>query len=102
MVGEVHAVDEDGDVIVQYHSGVRWTFNPIALKKVDSLRSLDDSLHHDSVVSLPLPGLFDGLSVGDFVRIASDEQFVTSQQSGHGEWVDSMAAVSACMSCTAV
>ena len=94
VVGEVHAVNEDGDVIVQYHTGVRWTFNPIALKKVDGLRLLDHSLHRDSVGSIPLTGPFDGLNVGDFVRIASDEQFVRKQQFGHGEWVDSMAQVS--------
>ena len=97
VVGEVHAVNEDGDVIVQYHTGIRWTFNPIALKKVDGLRSLDHSLQRDSVGSIPIPGPFDGLSIGDFVRIASDEQFVRRQQLGHGEWGDSMAKVSGCM-----
>ena len=98
-MGAVAAIDEDGDVIIQYPSGTRWTFNPIALKKVvlsptSSPRS--HSPQRTSVGSLTLSGLLDHFLTGDVVRVSSDREYVMKQQRGHGDWVDSMAIVSGC------
>ncbi len=32
----VSGVDVDGDIVVQYSGPVRWTFNPILLKKMNT------------------------------------------------------------------
>ena len=99
-MGVVTAIDEDGDIIIQYPSGTRWTFNPIALKKValsptpSSPRA--HSPHRTSVGSLTLSGLLDHFLTGDVVRVSSDREYVMKQQRGHGDWVESMAIVSGC------
>ena len=69
VVGTVTAVDDHGGVIVQYAPTTRWTFNPIALKKVTqaspSLNPPSPDLSHPL-----LPGampIFEGFLPGDFV-----------------------------------
>ena len=105
MVGVVTAVDEDGGVVVQYTPNTRWTFNPIALKKISPpspSAEQPSSPGSQPRLSLQLTGLtpFDGFLPGDFVRVSKQERFVREQQQGHGDWVESMATVreSVCVS----
>ncbi|CAG9858951.1 unnamed protein product [Phyllotreta striolata] len=66
-VGTVHRVTEKGDIRVQYEGcNNRWTFNPIALHKVNSF------------------------SVGDVVTLITDVEKVKELQKGHGEWIEIM------------
>jgi E3 ubiquitin-protein ligase mind-bomb len=62
----VHRVTDKGDIRVQYDSGIRWTFNPIAVTKIITY------------------------SVGDLVQVIPDCNKVKEFQKGHGEWVDVM------------
>ena len=98
-MGVVAAIDEDGDIIIQYPSGTRWTINPIALKKVALSPTPSPRAHspqRTSVGSLTLSGLLEHFLTGDVVRVSSDREYVMKQQRGHGDWVDSMAIVSGC------
>jgi E3 ubiquitin-protein ligase mind-bomb len=69
-IGCIHRVTDKGDIRVQYEGADnRWTICPSALVKVCSF------------------------SVGDYVRINSDEETVKNLQKGHGEWTDNMKAI---------
>ncbi|CAH1102308.1 unnamed protein product [Psylliodes chrysocephalus] len=66
-IGTVHRVTDKGDIRVQYEGcNNRWTFNPIALHKVNSF------------------------AVGDIVTLISDVEKVKELQKGHGEWIEIM------------
>ncbi|XP_072378782.1 E3 ubiquitin-protein ligase MIB2 isoform X1 [Diabrotica undecimpunctata] len=66
-IGVVHRVTDKGDIRVQYEDcNNRWTFNPIALQKVDSF------------------------TVGDIVTLITDVEKVKELQKGHGEWIGIM------------
>lgn len=81
----VIGIDEDHDVVVQYPSQNRWTFNPIILKKVPP------PVAQPSLPPLQIDAVFDDhLVVGDFVKISTDMQKVQALQVSHGEWVESM------------
>lgn len=66
-IGAVHRVTDKGDIRVQYEGcNNRWTFNPIALNKVNSF------------------------AVGDVVTLITDVEKVKELQKGHGEWIEIM------------
>uniref|UniRef100_UPI00358FD0BB E3 ubiquitin-protein ligase MIB2 isoform X2 n=1 Tax=Myxine glutinosa TaxID=7769 RepID=UPI00358FD0BB len=65
-VGTVHRLTERGDVRVQYSNGVRWTFHPGAITKVETI------------------------PVGEVVQLSHDEEKVQRLQVGHGEWTENM------------
>uniref|UniRef100_A0A8C6V5H5 E3 ubiquitin-protein ligase MIB1 n=1 Tax=Neogobius melanostomus TaxID=47308 RepID=A0A8C6V5H5_9GOBI len=69
--GTVCGIDEDHDIVVQYPSGNRWTFNPAVLTKANVVRS----------------GEF---MVGDLVQICYDIDRIKLLQRGHGEWAEAM------------
>jgi E3 ubiquitin-protein ligase mind-bomb len=94
LVGVVSGVDEDGDVVVQYSSGNRWTFNPIVLKKVVSSPTAETAPQRTSIGSMSFSGLLDQFLPGDVVRVSSDVDYVKRHQQGHGDWVDTMSIVS--------
>ncbi len=80
----------------------------MVLKKVPGLpadpASLADNL---SPLTLPLsqPHIFpeDQFNVGDIVKISTDRERVSTLQTGHGEWVESMDVVGhMCRSCVLV
>lgn len=74
-IGTVHRVTDKGDIRVQFEGcNNRWTFNPVALCKVNSF------------------------SIGDIVSVISDLERVKDLQKGHGEWIDIMKNV--CISIT--
>ncbi|CAH1277482.1 MIB2 [Branchiostoma lanceolatum] len=68
-IGVVQSIDDDGDIHVLYPKGLRLCFHPEVIGKVEKT---------------------EGLSVGDLVKIDSDEDKVKEEQKGHGEWVDDM------------
>lgn len=88
----VNGIDEDGDIVVQYPVSSRWTFNPVALKKV-TVSPTATSPYRTSIGSLTLSGLLEHYLPGDVVRISSDIDYVKRQQQGHGDWVESMSVV---------
>lgn len=93
MMGVVSGIDEDGDVIVQYPSGSRWTFNPVALKKA-TMSPTDTGPQRTSLGSMTLSGvLLDHYLPGDVVKVSNDKDYVKRHQQGHGDWVDSMTMV---------
>ena len=93
MVGVVSGIDEDGDIVVQYPSGSRWTFNPVALKKA-TVSPVATGPQRTSLGSMRLSGgILDNYLPGDVVKVSSDTEYVKRQQQGHGDWVDSMAMV---------
>lgn len=62
---------DKSDIRVQYEGcHNRWTFNPVALAKVNSV------------------------SVGDIVCLRNDIEKVKELQKGHGEWIEIMKDVS--------
>lgn len=66
-MGTVHRVTDKGDIRVQYEGcNNRWTFNPLALHKVNSF------------------------AVGDVVTLITDVEKVKELQKGHGEWIEIM------------
>ncbi|XP_022903103.2 E3 ubiquitin-protein ligase MIB2 [Onthophagus taurus] len=66
-IGTVHRVTDKGDIRVQYEGcNNRWTFNPVALCKVNSF------------------------AIGDIVSVINDVEKVKDLQKGHGEWIDIM------------
>lgn len=81
--GLVVGIDVDHDVVVKYPSENRWTFNPVILKR---------ALMGEAPprLSLTLPEDPFTFSVGDFVKISSNQERVKELQAGHGEWVDAM------------
>ncbi|XP_066918362.1 E3 ubiquitin-protein ligase mib1-like isoform X2 [Clytia hemisphaerica] len=101
-VGIISGFDDDGDVVVSYPSGNRWTFNPAVLSKVNDLPSLDsDSLVVQSLASMSLDEAEDGqrpsrgsrtgpFVEGDVVQILNNRDRVKLLQEGHGEWTDAM------------
>lgn len=66
---------------------IRWTFNPVILKKVSV---------GEAPPPLKLAASEDvyAFQVGDFVKISGDRERVHRLQEGHGEWVESMVEVS--------
>ena len=86
-VGKVHRVTGNGDVRVQYKvqsevcenpANYRWTINPLALKKLNVDKVLDQ---YDTPQTL---------IVGQSVRIIEDEDLIQALQTGHGEWIPTM------------
>nr|XP_014343721.1 PREDICTED: E3 ubiquitin-protein ligase MIB1 [Latimeria chalumnae] len=80
--GTVCGIDEDHDIVVQYPSGNRWTFNPAVLTKANIVRSGD-----------AVQGAEGGSSqfqVGDLVQICYDLERIKLFQRGHGEWAEAM------------
>jgi E3 ubiquitin-protein ligase mind-bomb len=78
-VGRVVAIDNEGDAVVAYPSGGKWTFNPYLLTKV--------------IVEQPTPkeeGSPHKIKKGDFVKISGDIRQVKRLQQGHGEWAEPM------------
>ncbi|KAL1497179.1 hypothetical protein ABEB36_008179 [Hypothenemus hampei] len=66
-IGVMHRVTDRGDIRVQFDGcNNRWTFNPAALRKIDSF------------------------NVGDIVTLLNDAELVKALQKGHGEWIDAM------------
>ncbi|XP_012870275.1 PREDICTED: E3 ubiquitin-protein ligase MIB1 [Dipodomys ordii] len=80
--GTVCGIDEDHDIVVQYPSGNRWTFNPAVLTKANIVRSGD-----------AVQGAEGGTSqfqVGDLVQVCYDLERIKLLQRGHGEWAEAM------------
>lgn len=100
-VGIISGFDDDGDVVVSYPSGNRWTFNPAVLTKVNNLPTLNmDSIMGEAISTLSLDthssrrrsssskaGPF---VEGDIVQVHNDCEQVKLLQQGHGEWTDAM------------
>nr|CAI5828603.1 unnamed protein product [Callosobruchus analis] len=81
-IGTVVGIDEDHDIVVAYHSGNRWTFNPAVLTKV---ATPTNSAGFNETPQQQF-------AVGDVVQICSDMERVKMLQRGHGDWADGMAA----------
>ncbi|XP_051879285.1 E3 ubiquitin-protein ligase mib1 isoform X1 [Pristis pectinata] len=80
--GTVCGIDEDHDIVVQYPSGNRWTFNPAVLTKANVVRS-GDAVQGAEGGSSPF-------NVGDLVQICYDLERIKLLQRGHGEWAEAM------------
>ncbi|XP_058878045.1 E3 ubiquitin-protein ligase MIB1 isoform X3 [Acipenser ruthenus] len=80
--GTVCGIDEDHDIVVQYPSGNRWTFNPAVLTKANMVRSGDAAAGAEGGTSQFL--------VGDLVQICYDIERIKLLQRGHGEWAEAM------------
>lgn len=79
-IGTVVGIDEDGDVVVQYSSSNKWTFNPDVLTKVTTPTNSTDFNETPR----------QQFAVGDLVQICSDYERVKTLQKGHGEWTGRM------------
>uniref|UniRef100_A0AAQ4PDD0 RING-type E3 ubiquitin transferase n=1 Tax=Gasterosteus aculeatus aculeatus TaxID=481459 RepID=A0AAQ4PDD0_GASAC len=84
--GTVCGIDEDHDIVVQYPSGNRWTFNPAVLTKANVVRSGDAAAGAEGGTSQ--------FVVGDLVQICYDIDRIKLLQRGHGEWAEAMLPVS--------
>ncbi|RXN37375.1 E3 ubiquitin- ligase mib1 isoform X1 [Labeo rohita] len=80
--GTVCGIDEDHDIVVQYPSGNRWTFNPAVLTKANVVRSGE--------VAAGAEGGCSQFMVGDLVQICYDIDRIKLLQRGHGEWAEAM------------
>uniref|UniRef100_A0A4W3I2S1 RING-type E3 ubiquitin transferase n=1 Tax=Callorhinchus milii TaxID=7868 RepID=A0A4W3I2S1_CALMI len=80
--GTVCGIDEDHDIVVQYPSGNRWTFNPAVLTKANVVRSGDAAQGAEGGASQ--------FHVGDLVQICYDLERIKLLQRGHGEWAEAM------------
>ncbi|GAA6097498.1 E3 ubiquitin-protein ligase mib1 isoform X1 [Tachysurus ichikawai] len=80
--GTVCGIDEDHDIVVQYPSGNRWTFNPAVLTKANVTRSGE--------VPAGAEGGSSQFMVGDLVQICYDIDRIKLLQRGHGEWAEAM------------
>lgn len=80
--GTVCGIDEDHDIVVQYPSGNRWTFNPAVLTKANVVRSGE--------VAAGAEGGSSQFLVGDLVQICYDIDRIKLLQRGHGEWAEAM------------
>ncbi|MEE6464274.1 hypothetical protein FKM82_006222 [Ascaphus truei] len=80
--GTVCGIDEDHDIVVQYPSGNRWTFNPAVLTKANAVRSGDAAQGAEGGTSQ--------FQVGDLVQICYDLERIKLLQRGHGEWAEAM------------
>lgn len=80
--GTVCGIDEDHDIVVQYPSGNRWTFNPAVLTKANVVRSGE--------VAAGAEGGTSQFHVGDLVQICYDIDRIKLLQRGHGEWAEAM------------
>eukprot|EP00069_Balaena_mysticetus_P002173 bmy_04007T0 len=83
--GTVCGIDEDHDIVVQYPSGNRWTFNPAVLTKANIVRSGDAAQGAEGG-----PSQF---QVGDLVQVCYDLERIKLLQRGHGEWAEAMLPV---------
>ncbi|XP_070305217.1 E3 ubiquitin-protein ligase mib1 [Salvelinus sp. IW2-2015] len=81
--GTVCGIDEDHDIVVQYPSGNRWTFNPAVLTKANVVRSGEG-------VAAGAEGGSSQFLVGDLVQICYDIDRIKLLQRGHGEWAEAM------------
>ncbi|EGW07575.1 E3 ubiquitin-protein ligase MIB1 [Cricetulus griseus] len=80
--GTVCGIDEDHDIVVQYPSGNRWTFNPAVLTKANIVRSGDAAQGAEGGTSQ--------FQVGDLVQVCYDLERIKLLQRGHGEWAEAM------------
>nr|XP_023399712.1 E3 ubiquitin-protein ligase MIB1 isoform X1 [Loxodonta africana] len=80
--GTVCGIDEDHDIVVQYPSGNRWTFNPAVLTKANVVRSGDAAQGAEGGTSQ--------FQVGDLVQVCYDLERIKLLQRGHGEWAEAM------------
>uniref|UniRef100_A0A2K6FWG1 RING-type E3 ubiquitin transferase n=1 Tax=Propithecus coquereli TaxID=379532 RepID=A0A2K6FWG1_PROCO len=80
--GTVCGIDEDHDIVVQYPSGNRWTFNPAVLTKANIVRSGDAAQGAEGGASQ--------FQVGDLVQVCYDLERIKLLQRGHGEWAEAM------------
>ncbi|EHB12678.1 E3 ubiquitin-protein ligase MIB1 [Heterocephalus glaber] len=80
--GTVCGIDEDHDIVVQYPSGNRWTFNPAVLTKANIVRSGDSAQGAEGGTSQ--------FQVGDLVQVCYDLERIKLLQRGHGEWAEAM------------
>uniref|UniRef100_F7FVC2 E3 ubiquitin-protein ligase MIB1 n=1 Tax=Ornithorhynchus anatinus TaxID=9258 RepID=F7FVC2_ORNAN len=80
--GTVCGIDEDHDIVVQYPSGNRWTFNPAVLTKANVVRSGDAAQGAEGGSSQ--------FQVGDLVQVCYDLERIKLLQRGHGEWAEAM------------
>ncbi|XP_061410032.1 E3 ubiquitin-protein ligase MIB1 isoform X1 [Lethenteron reissneri] len=83
--GTVCGIDEDHDIVVQYPSGNRWTFNPAVLTKANYVRGPEGASHGAEGGSSASQ-----FTVGDVVQICGDLERVKLLQRGHGEWAEAM------------
>uniref|UniRef100_A0A9L0SW11 RING-type E3 ubiquitin transferase n=1 Tax=Equus caballus TaxID=9796 RepID=A0A9L0SW11_HORSE len=83
--GTVCGIDEDHDIVVQYPSGNRWTFNPAVLTKANIVRSGDAAQGAEGGTSQ--------FQVGDLVQVCYDLERIKLLQRGHGEWAEAMLPV---------
>eukprot|EP00112_Aurelia_sp_Birch-Aquarium-sp1_P018775 Seg4531.2 transcript_id=Seg4531.2/GoldUCD/mRNA.D3Y31 product="E3 ubiquitin-protein ligase MIB1" protein_id=Seg4531.2/GoldUCD/D3Y31 len=108
--GTIAGFDEDGDVIVAYQGGNRWTFNPAVLTMQETEVAPSESLHNissdnDSRNATAMANIYTSNSpsesnsalsesspfqVGSLVQISSDLERVKVLQRGHGEWTEAM------------
>ncbi|KAL1764208.1 E3 ubiquitin-protein ligase MIB1 [Sigmodon hispidus] len=80
--GTACGIDEDHDIVVQYPSGNRWTFNPAVLTKANIVRSGDAAQGAEGGTSQ--------FQVGDLVKVCYDLERIILLQRGHGEWAEAM------------
>lgn len=74
--GTVCGIDEDHDIVVQYPSGNRWTFNPAVLTKANIVRSGDAAQGAEGGTSQ--------FQVGDLVQVCYDLERIKLLQRGFG------------------
>uniref|UniRef100_A0A4W4ERH3 E3 ubiquitin-protein ligase MIB1 n=1 Tax=Electrophorus electricus TaxID=8005 RepID=A0A4W4ERH3_ELEEL len=84
--GTVCGIDEDHDIVVQYPSGNRWTFNPAVLTKANVARGSGGG----GEVAAGAEGGSSQFMVGDLVQICYDIDRIKLLQRGHGEWAEAM------------
>ena len=101
-VGVIVHVDDDNDIVVNYHSNAMFHINSAAATKVCIYLCVCVCLSvclcvRNCCLTFP-PSLFQVdttiFRVGDIVRVMEDRGEVSKLQKGHGEWNDSMSIVS--------
>ena len=107
--GTVVEIDEDHDIVVQYPSNNKWTFNPAVLTKVgnnpnvivpENSNVINESLNTNNVninAMSPIPinshtatSNCNAFCEGDIVRVCTDLEKMKILQRGHGEFAEAM------------
>ncbi|XP_055349555.1 E3 ubiquitin-protein ligase MIB1-like isoform X2 [Paramacrobiotus metropolitanus] len=89
--GIVIGIDEDHDIVVQYPSGNKWTFNPAVLTKALSTAANNSNLAAaNNTADAGEASSYQSFQVGDVVEVSRDAERVKILQRGHGEWAEAM------------
>lgn len=109
--GTVVEIDEDHDIVVQYPSNNKWTFNPAVLTKVghnsnisvlENSNIINESRNSSNININSIPSnqlnmhvnhtvvANSSFNVGDVVQICNDIEKLKILQRGHGEYAEAM------------